>query len=121
VDPADGRFVTELEVLAVRAPRREIGGLMRLLKRHTLARPRTHKVVHLPPMLRGAKRHRSSCSTSRRARPAPTARRSRALSGKPSVWHLPTLPRTTRRLATLKVSTRLPRLKEPPFRSSRTC
>jgi tRNA (guanine37-N1)-methyltransferase len=53
LDPADGRFVTELEVLAVRAPRREIGGLMRLLKRHTLARPRTHKVVHLPPDVAG--------------------------------------------------------------------
>ena len=53
LDPADGRFVTELEVLAVRAPRREIGGLMRALKRHTLARPRTHKVVHLPPDVAG--------------------------------------------------------------------
>lgn len=53
LDPADGRFVTELEVLAVRAPRREIGGLMRLLKRHTLTRPRTHKVVHLPPEVAG--------------------------------------------------------------------
>ena len=48
LDPADGRFITELEVLAVRAPRREIGGLMRALKKHTLARPRTRKVVHLP-------------------------------------------------------------------------
>ena len=49
LDPADSRFVTELEVLAVRAPRRAIGGLMHALKKHTLARPRTRKVVHLPP------------------------------------------------------------------------
>jgi tRNA (guanine37-N1)-methyltransferase len=49
LDPADSRFVTQLEVLAVRAPRREIGGLMSALKKHTLARPRTHKVVHLSP------------------------------------------------------------------------
>ena len=49
LDPADSRFVTELEVLAVRAPRRAIGGLMPALKKHTLARPRTRKVVHLPP------------------------------------------------------------------------
>jgi tRNA (guanine37-N1)-methyltransferase len=34
-------------VLAVRAPRREMGALMAALKKHTLARPRLHKVVHL--------------------------------------------------------------------------
>ena len=47
IDPLDERFNTTLLVLAVRAPRRDIGSLMPLLKKHTLGRPRTHKVVHL--------------------------------------------------------------------------
>ena len=47
LDPADERFNTEVSVLALRAPRREIGGLMLSLRKHTLCRPRTHKVVHL--------------------------------------------------------------------------
>ena len=47
VDPSDARFTTELEVLAVRAPRRDVGGLMRVLKKHTIARPRVRGVVHL--------------------------------------------------------------------------
>jgi tRNA (guanine37-N1)-methyltransferase len=47
VDPSDARFTTELEVLAVLAPRRDVGGLMRVLKKHTIARPRVRGVVHL--------------------------------------------------------------------------
>jgi len=47
VDPEDARFTTELQVLAVRAPRREMGPLMAQLRKHTIARPRLHKVVHL--------------------------------------------------------------------------
>ena len=48
LDPADGRFITGLEVLAVRAPRREIGGLC-ARSRNTRWRGRARgKVVHLP-------------------------------------------------------------------------
>ena len=47
VDPSDARFTTELEVLAVRVPRRDVGGLIRVLKKHTIARPRVRGVVHL--------------------------------------------------------------------------
>lgn len=47
MDPSDPRFATELTVLAVRAPRREVGTLMGALKKHAIARPRMHKVVHI--------------------------------------------------------------------------
>ena len=46
MDPSDARFTTELEVLAVRVPRRDVGGLIRVLKKHTIARPRVRGVVH---------------------------------------------------------------------------
>jgi tRNA (guanine37-N1)-methyltransferase len=45
VDPADERFHTELVVAAIRAPTREIGGLMAAIKKHTLDRPRLNKVI----------------------------------------------------------------------------
>lgn len=47
VDRNDPRFATEVEVLAVRAPRSAVGGLMAKLRRHTLARPRLNRVQHL--------------------------------------------------------------------------
>jgi hypothetical protein len=47
IDPHEARFSTEIEVRAIRAPRKEIGGLMALVKSHTISRPRQHKVVHL--------------------------------------------------------------------------
>ena len=47
VDRDDPRFATEVEVLAVRAPRSAVGGLMAKLRRHTLDRPRLNRVQHL--------------------------------------------------------------------------
>ena len=47
MDRNDPRFATEVEVLAVRAPRSAVGGLMAKLRRHTLARPRLNRVQHL--------------------------------------------------------------------------
>jgi len=47
VDRNDPRFATEVEVLAVRAPRSAVGGLMAKLRRHTIDRPRLNRVQHL--------------------------------------------------------------------------